>query len=450
MKLFGTDGIRGVVNEDLSPEIIYSTGYGAAKVLGEIGSKAVVAMDTRLSSPFVSSLISSGIMAYGMNVIDLGVVPTAVVANAVLENKAAFGVMISASHNPYEYNGIKLFGSDGYKLPDSTEKQIEQIIRSNSIEPIAKNDKIGRFINGNATIDNYKKHLIDLILDECGDFKGLNIAIDCANGSAYQIAPEVIAKMGANVQVIGNIPDGVNINRNVGSTYLQAISNFVKVTQADIGLSFDGDADRLLVVDENGDFIDGDAIMLTLAIELAKQDRLRDGVIVATQMSNMGLEIAAKSKGYRLIRTDVGDRYVLEEMRKHNYSIGGEQSGHIVLADHGTTGDGIVTAVLLLAAFMKSRKRGAMKSSQLFATFKKLPQVLLNARVPNMEKYNITSNPIIKKEIERLESKYDGNGRVLIRPSGTEPLLRVMLEGIDTETIRADAEFLVEFIEQNY
>lgn len=450
MRLFGTDGVRGVAGTELGADLAIKIGVAAARVIGSSDAGeiregapdkrvAIIGRDTRVSGRMLESSIAAGLMSEGFKVISLGVVPTPAVAMLVRMERATLGVMISASHNPYEFNGIKLFGSDGYKLSDEAEDRIEAEIRSG----VTLGDSVGYELDGSELVQRYMEQIKDVAFSERVGLEGLSVSIDAANGSLYWIAKSVLTDLGAEVAEIGCSPDGVNINRNVGSTHLQACQNFTLHNRSDIGLAFDGDGDRLLVCDERGNLYDGDAVMLALALDLKEKGHLREQVLVATVMSNLGLEIACEKFGIELVRTKVGDRYISEEMVKNDYSIGGEQSGHIILSKFATTGDGLLTAVYLLTLLKKSGK----KASELLNVYKRLPQTMVNVKVSNQVKHHLLEDPIISAQIKKIEEKYSGKGRVLIRPSGTEPLVRVMIEGDVQDAIEADAIGLAGFIE---
>ncbi len=446
-KFFGTDGVRGVANTELSPELVYKLGRAGAYVLtkekdGEGSPKIIVGMDTRISGDMLESALIAGICSVGASAVSLGIVPTPAVAHLVREYNADAGVVISASHNPVKDNGIKFFNNKGFKLPDETEAQIEDIM-INSIDdiprPIAEN--VGSKTVEEEALNDYIRFLkstTDV------DFKGIKVAIDCANGATYKAAPITLHELGAEVSAIHREPDGTNINKDCGSTHIESLKQFVVETGADVGIAFDGDGDRCLAVDENGEFVDGDQIMAICGSYLKEQGKLKNDTIVATVMSNLGLFIMGEQKGINIEKTKVGDRYVLERMLEKNDALGGEQSGHIIFLEHNTTGDGILTAIQLLSIIKKTGK----KLSELKKVMEVLPQVLINAKVDRNKKNDYLSNPTIKAEIEKLESKFEGQGRVLIRPSGTEPIVRVMLEGRNKDELTKDAQELANLIEE--
>jgi len=443
-KLFGTDGVRGVANKDLTVELAYKLGRIGGYLLtkGKEKAKIVVGMDTRISGDMLESALISGICSAGVNVLSVGVLPTPAIAYLTRKYNADAGVMISASHNPVEYNGIKFFNSEGYKLTDEIEDEIESyILNHEDILAFPVGDNVGRktiVMDALNDYSNFLKTTIDI------DLKGLKIAVDCGNGAAYMIAPLLLEELGAEVHVIHNDPNGVNINVACGSTKPEEVQKLVKETGADIGLSFDGDADRLIAVDEKGQIVDGDHIMAICGSYLKEKDLLTGNTVVGTVMSNLGLDICFDNKDINLVKTKVGDRYVLEEMSKNNYKLGGEQSGHIIFLDYNTTGDGLLTGIKLSSILKEKGKT----LSELASIMTSLPQVLVNAKVDNSNKNSYLEDEIIKVEIQNLEKRFDGEGRVLIRPSGTEPLVRVMIEGKDTTEIETIAKKLADLIEE--
>lgn len=443
-RLFGTDGVRGVANTELTVELAFKLGQAGAYVLTEEARKPkfIIGKDTRISGDMLESALAAGLCSVGAEVILVGVIPTPAVAYLTRLYEADAGIVISASHNPMEYNGIKFFNNKGFKLSDEIEEKIESLILDNSDEiKLAVGEDIGRIVYKNDAVNDYREFAKSTIPT---DLKGMKIAIDCANGASSVTAKKVLEDLGADVFVINDQPNGININKNCGSTHMEQLCEYVKTVGADIGLAFDGDADRVLATDESGELVDGDKIMAICALDMREQGKLNDNVIVATVMSNLGLFIMADEKGLDVKKTKVGDRYVLEEMYKNNYSIGGEQSGHIIILEHNTTGDGLVTALQLLAVVKKSGK----KLSELATVMEVLPQVLINAKVKTENKNAYTENAEIMAEIEKIEAEFSGNGRVLIRPSGTEPLVRVMIEGKDIDVITKRAESLAKMIEE--
>lgn len=444
-RLFGTDGVRGVANSELTAELAYKLGRAGAFVLTAETKhvpKILVGMDTRISGHMLEAALVSGICSVGAEAICLGIVPTPAVAYLTRYYNADAGIVISASHNPFEFNGIKFFDGRGYKLPDAIEDQIEAIILDeNGQLPFPTGSNVGVKHNMENALKDYMEFLKKT---SPTDLKGIKVAVDCANGAAYKAAPETLSQLGAEVCVIHNNPDGININANCGSTHMESLQKFVCECGADIGLAFDGDADRMLAVDEKGRLVDGDQIMAIIGLELKKRNRLVNDTIVATVMSNMGLDIMADNNGLNISKTKVGDRYVLEEMLEKGYVLGGEQSGHVIFLEHNTTGDGLLTALNLLAA-MKST---GCKLSELASIMQVLPQVIKNARVKNQNKHRYMEDEVIAGMCRQLEAEFHGEGRVLIRPSGTEPLVRVMIEGKDKEYITGRAFELAKIIEE--
>lgn len=443
-KLFGTDGVRGIANIDLSADLAYKLGRigGFFLTKGKERPKMVVGMDTRISGDMLEGALSAGLNSAGIDVLYVGVVPTPAIACLIKILEADGGVMISASHNPVEYNGIKFFNEDSYKLTDEMENSIEEYILNDlDIDNIPTGGKVGRKIKIDHPIRKYMDFLKDTI---DVSFEGLKVAVDCGNGAAYQAAPELLNELGAQVFVMHNDPNGININVNCGSTKPAEIQKLVLETGADIGLSFDGDADRLIACDENGNIVDGDHVLAICGLHLKKKGRLKNNTVVGTVMSNMGLDIALKENDVNLVKTKVGDRYVLEAMRNNNYSLGGEQSGHIIFLDYNTTGDGLLTGIQLMSVL----KETGIRLSKLASVMKVMPQVLVNATVSVEKKNDYLKDEAIMSKINEIESHFEGKGRVLIRPSGTEPLVRVMIEGDNHDEIKAYAEELAKLIEE--
>jgi len=444
-KLFGTDGVRGIANRDLTPELAYKLGRIGAYILSKDNnkrSKVVIGKDTRISGDLLESAMTAGFLSMGVDVISVGVIPTPAVAYLTRYLGADIGVVISASHNPAEYNGIKFFNSEGYKLPDSVEEEIEEyILNDRDVDVRMEGKDVGVIIYDENSIDEYTDFLKTTL--NC-DFKGLKIAVDAGNGAAYKSAPKLLKDLGAEVVIINDNPDGTNINKGCGSTDPEVIAELVKKVQANIGVSFDGDADRLIAVDENGEVVDGDHIMAICGVNLKKHGKLNRDTIVGTVMSNIGLEVAMKEYGCNVVQTKVGDRYVLEEMVKEGYSLGGEQSGHVIFLDYNTTGDGLLTAIQLIATMKEEGK----KLSELSRIMTSYPQVLVNAKIKKENKEAYKDDSVIMKEITAIEEKLAGEGRVLIRPSGTEPLVRVMLEGKNQEELNTLATNLAKLIEE--
>ena len=441
-RMFGTDGVRGIANTELTSEIAYGLGRAGAYVLteGTHKPKILVAKDTRISGDMLEAALVSGILSVGAEAVILGVVPTPAVAHLIREYNADAGIMISASHNPVEYNGIKFFDNKGYKLQDELEDEIQRVIESGfEGVPSPTGHDLGRSSMEIGALDEYTDYALSTIPV---DLKGLRVALDCANGACYKAAVKAFRQLGAEVYVINDNPDGTNINENCGSTHPEELQDYVVRKKCDLGFAFDGDADRCLAVDEKGNLINGDFILMLCAKHLKDLGKLKDDTLVVTVMSNLGLDIACKKENIKTIKTKVGDRYVLEEMVKDGYILGGEQSGHIIFLDYNTTGDGLVTALQVAAI----RKRSGKTLSELAGIMKELPQVLVNAKVP-IEKKNIyLEDEEIINEIKKIEEALHGAGRVLIRPSGTEPLVRVMLEGEDQEEIDKMAHGLADLI----
>ncbi len=444
-KLFGTDGIRGIANKELTAELAFKTGQCGAYVLTKHTSRRpriLIGKDTRKSGDMLEAALTAGLCSVGAKVIPLGIIPTPAVAYLTRLYKADAGVVISASHNPCEYNGIKFFNGDGYKLSDGIEEEIEAyILGEKQLGELPTHGQVGYVSMNHNAVEDYVAFAcstIDCRLD------GLKVAIDCANGASYQTAFKALNKLGANVEAIHNTPDGVNINYKCGSTHMESLQAYTTSIGADVGLAFDGDADRLLAVDENGNLIDGDQIMAVCADYMSKTGTLKQNTLVATVMSNLGLFIAGEKMGINIPRTKVGDRYVLEEMLKNGYNIGGEQSGHIIFLDHNTTGDGLVSALQFLAVLKKTGK----KASEAASIVEVMPQVLCNAAVKLENKNKYMENPEIAAACSALEEEFAGEGRVLIRPSGTEPLVRVMIEGKDKAVIAEKAKALADMIER--
>ena len=441
-RMFGTDGIRGIANIELTADLAYALGRAGAFVLteGTHKPKILVAKDTRISGDMLEAALVAGILSVGAEAVILGVVPTPAVAHLTRKYNADAGVMISASHNPVEYNGIKFFDGRGYKLSDELEDQIQAVIEGNFADvPSPVGGAVGRSYTEETALREYIDYAMGTIKT---DLKGLRVALDCANGAAYKAAVKAFRALGARVYVINDNPDGNNINENCGSTHMEELMDYVVRKNCDIGFAFDGDADRCLAVDEKGNMINGDFLLTICAKALKAAGKLNDDTLVVTVMSNLGLDIAAKREGINLVKTKVGDRYVLEEMLKENYILGGEQSGHIIFLDHNTTGDGLVTALQIAAILKESGKT----FSELAGVMKELPQVLVNAKVPNEKKNIYLEDAEIIEAIKAVEAKLNGVGRVLIRPSGTEPLVRVMLEGENQEEINEMANSLVDLI----
>ena len=438
---FGTDGIRGLTNAGvMTAATAMKVGQAAGRrfLRGKHRHRVVIGKDTRLSGYMLENALVAGFTSVGMDVVLLGPMPTPGVALLTRELRADVGVMISASHNPYEDNGIKLFGPDGFKLSDADELAIEAMLGEE--QPLAPAAEIGRA----RRIDDARGRYIHAVKGSLPDdvrLDGLKIVVDCANGAAYQVAPSAIWELGAEVVAVGVSPNGTNINDRCGSTHLGLVKETVVASGADIGIALDGDADRLIVVDEKGQTVDGDQIMALIGTRLAAQGALRGGGVVATVMSNLGLERCLAGQGLELIRAKVGDRYVLEAMKAGGYNVGGEQSGHMILLDHGTTGDGTVAALQVLAALVKSGKR----ASELLHLFDPVPQLLRNVRFAGGKPLEQTR---VKAVIAEAEARLAGRGRLVIRPSGTEPVIRVMAEGDDATEVEQVVEAICDAVQE--
>ncbi len=440
-KYFGTDGIRGQSNLfPMTPDLAMRVGVAVGTIFrnGAHRHRVVIGKDTRLSGYMLENALVAGFTAAGLDVFLLGPIPTPGVAMLTRSLRADIGVMISASHNPFEDNGIKLFGPDGYKLSDEMEGQIEELLEKDMTAQLAKSQEIGRAKRVEGDIYRYIEHA-KRTLPRDVTLQGLRVAIDCANGAAYKVAPLALWELGADVVTIGNEPNGININLDCGSTHPEALQKKVHEVRADIGIALDGDADRVLIVDEHGKIVDGDQLMAVIADSWAAEGMLNGDGIVATVMSNLGLERYLQGRSLNLHRTKVGDRYVVEHMRQHGFNVGGEQSGHIVLSDFGTTGDGLVAALQILACV----KRQGKSVSEVCHRFDPVPQVLKNVRVSSgMSLENVT----VRQAIADAEAELAKNGRLLIRPSGTEPLIRVMAEGDDREQVERIVDELISVI----
>jgi len=443
-RLFGTDGVRGVANSELTPELAFNLGKAGAYVLAreEERPTVIIGMDTRVSGDMLQDALSAGIMAMGANVIKVGILPTPAIAYLVKRYGANAGVVISASHNPFEYNGIKFFNSEGFKLDDEIEDEIEDLILRDSMRGTRlSGERIGKCLEADEdAIEKYAEFLKSTVE---GNFEGMNLVLDCANGAAYQVAEKVFKELGAKVRVIGNQPNGYNINEDCGSTKPQRLQEEVISWGADCGLAFDGDADRLIAVDASGNIVDGDRLIYINARALHEKGELNDELVTVTVMSNIGLYKAVEKFGGKVETTKVGDRYVLESMLETGGTIGGEQSGHIIFLNHTTTGDGILSALQLMQAVRDSGKT----LEELAKEVTMYPQVLKNAKIKNENKKKYMFDPVISNEIKEIEKLIKGDGRILIRPSGTEPLVRVMLEGSNLDEITEYAASLAALIE---
>ena len=444
MKLFGTDGIRGRVNKKpITPESVLRIGMAAAKILKKSHGKNMVLIgkDTRLSGYMIESALTSGICSMGMNVLLVGPIPTPGVAYLTRAMRLDAGTVISASHNPFEDNGIKFFGADGFKLSDPLEEEIERLAAS---DVFPERRPSGEHIGKAFRLDDAAGRYIEFVkstIPRGADLEGLRVVVDCANGSAYKVTPALLEELGADVITINNSPDGTNINHCCGSTDLSMLKEAVLKNSADAGLAHDGDADRTLFVDEQGVEVDGDRVMAMWGVEMKKENGLNKDTIVTTVMSNLGIEHYLQRKGIKILRTKVGDRYVVEKMIEGGYNLGGEQSGHIIFLDFNTTGDGPVTALQVLYLL----KRKGLPLSELVSDIFLYPQVLKNVKV---NRKDIINSPPIKDAVRKAELQLNGRGRVLVRPSGTEPKIRVMVEGSDRELIRRVAQRIAKAIRQ--
>jgi phosphoglucosamine mutase len=439
-RLFGTDGVRGLANREITAELALKLGCAAASYFsqGRSGKPTIlIGLDTRLSGDMLAAALAAGVSSAGGEAHLLGVMPTPAVAYLTAHSDACAGAVISASHNPFEDNGIKFFSQAGTKLPDEAEDQIQRLAEEPGLNKKPVGDGIGRIVTRSGLAEDYAKHVIKAAGT---DLHGLKIVVDCANGAASELAPFVLRSLGAEVVAVNNRPDGLNINKGCGSTHMEGLCKKVLEEKADLGVAHDGDADRCLLVDEKGRVVDGDQMMLICALELMAAGKLAENTLVTTVMSNIGLHLAFKERGGKCVVTPVGDRYVLEEMLKSGYSLGGEQSGHIIFGDYATTGDGLITATQVLRAAVRNNR----PLSALAGLMAKYPQVLSNVRVKS--KAGWQTNREIAKAIAYAEKSLGDTGRVLVRASGTEPLLRVMLEGPDQEALDELAQSVAQVI----
>ncbi|ASK61567.1 phosphoglucosamine mutase [Virgibacillus phasianinus] len=439
-KYFGTDGVRGVANEELTPELAFKLGrFGGYVLTKEIKNpKILIGRDTRISGPMFEGALVAGLLSIGAEVMRLGVISTPGVAYLTKATKAELGIMISASHNPVADNGIKFFGPDGFKLTDEQEEEIETLMDGEDHLPRPIGEDIGQvndYFEGGQKYISFLKESVD------NDFDGMQIALDCANGSTSSLASHLFADLEADIFTIGSSPDGLNINDGVGSTHPETLQAFVSEKGADVGLAFDGDGDRLIAVDEKGQIVDGDQIMYICAKYMNEKGYLHHNTVVSTVMSNLGFYKALEENGMRSDKTAVGDRYVMEEMRRGGYNLGGEQSGHIIFLDYITTGDGLLTAIQLVNVLKETGK----PLSELAGEMEVFPQVLKNVKVT--DKKNALTNPKVTEVIEEVETEMAGEGRVLVRPSGTEPLVRVMVEASTKEKCERYADRVVTVID---
>lgn len=443
-RLFGTDGVRGVANEELTPLLAMQLGQAGAYVLtkeNEHKPTIMVGCDTRISGDMLANALMAGACSVGANCVYVGVLPTPAIAYLTRKYKVDAGVVISASHNPVEFNGIKFFDGNGYKLSDALEDEIEQLIKSGMKDvKFPTGASVGKIKYRTDAREEYINHSMRAV---GVNFRELKIVVDCAEGASYYTSIEALKELGADVVAIHNNPDGSNINANCGSTHMEELQARVVYEKANVGLAFDGDADRLLAVDELGNMVDGDQIMAIIGSHMKSKGKLSKNIIVATIMSNLGFFLMGEKNHIKIEQTKVGDRYVLERMREVGASLGGEQSGHIIFLDENTTGDGLLSALHLLEVIVESGK----PLSELSKVMEVMPQALVNARVPNHKKEKYMDYPEIAEAITALDKKFAGEGRVLIRPSGTEPMVRVMIEGKDKKQIDAEAKKLAELIQ---
>lgn len=447
-KYFGTDGIRRIANTELTPELVYKVAKAGAYVLSKETGRAptiFIGRDTRISGTLIEAAMTAGFLSYGANVKILDVLPTPAVAYLTKRFKADASVVISASHNTYEFNGVKYFSNKGMKIPDSLEEEIEEIMDSGKIDELtAINDKIGVSEIRTDLLDEYvyffRKNFEEEL--EVLDKTGFKVAIDTANGATSVVAEKVFKVLNIDHIIINNNPNGININDNCGSTHIEGLKKVVLDNHCSLGIAYDGDGDRCLAVDEEGNEIDGDKILAIISNYLKSKGKLKNNTVVATVMSNLGLKKYGINNGIDIVQTKVGDRYVLEEMLKNGYNLGGEQSGHVIMLDYNPTGDGILTSLMLIRAILESGK----KASEVASIMRAYPQVLVNAKVANEKKFDFDKDEEIVNEIKSLEKEFEGNGRVLIRTSGTEPLVRVMLEGEDIQYLKTKAENLAALI----
>lgn len=443
-RIFGTDGARGVANTEISCTLAMDIGRAAAMVVARDHHKRkpvfLVGHDTRISHDMLESAIAAGLCSVGADVVTLGTVPTPAVAYLVANSDADAAIMLSASHNPYEFNGIKIFGAEGFKLTDEEEMEIEEIVLDHVLPYDLKwNDELGVIRSGETLVEQYIDHIVSTVE---GDLSAIRVAADCANGSASATAAKIFAKLGADVTILNDEPNGVNINDNCGSTHIDVLGKYVRENGFDLGVAFDGDADRCLAVDENGELVDGDKLIAIFSSQMKREGKLANDTAVVTVMSNMGFFKFAEQAGIHVEKTSVGDRYVLQNMLEHGHCIGGEQSGHIIFREFMTTGDGQLTAVQLLRAIKKSGK----KLSELAQLMQVYPQVILNVRADKEMKRMVKVDEGVLKRQQRLEEGMNGNGRILVRPSGTEPVIRIMVEGLDREAIMNAAKSMEQII----
>ncbi|MGM9924886.1 MAG: phosphoglucosamine mutase [Bacillus sp. (in: firmicutes)] len=441
-KYFGTDGVRGVANSELTPELAFKLGRFGGYVLTKHSDrpKVLIGRDTRISGHMLEGALVAGLLSIGAEVMRLGVISTPGVSYLTKALSADAGVMISASHNPVSDNGIKFFGSDGFKLSDEQEAEIEALLdleEDTLPRPVGGDlGQMNDYFEGGQKYLSYLKQTVD------EDFTGLHVALDCAHGATSSLATHLFADLDADIFTMGAAPNGLNINDGVGSTHPEALAAFVKEKNADVGLAFDGDGDRIIAVDENGEIVDGDQILYICGKYLKENGRLKHGTVVSTVMSNLGYYKALEAQGIKSVQTAVGDRYVVEEMKKNGFNLGGEQSGHIIFLDYNTTGDGLLTGLQLVNIMQVTKK----KLSELASEMKKFPQKLVNVKVT--DKYHVTDNEAVAAVISQVEAEMNGNGRILVRPSGTEPLVRVMAEAPTEEQCNEYVERICAVVEK--
>ena len=442
-KYFGTDGIRGIAGESLTADLSFKVGKALGKLLTEKKEhpKVIIGRDTRISCDMIEQALTAGLTSTGVNVMTVGTIPTPAIAYLTKTIETDSGIIISASHNPYQDNGIEIFGPDGFKLTDDQELEIEHLIDNSDEIKNASFEKIGKLYSGNELTQKYVQHIKQSI---SGDLSGIKIALDCANGATTGVAPFIFGDLEADIETIGCNPNGININDNVGSTKINTIANFVKENNVDVGFAFDGDGDRVLAVDSKGNIVDGDKIMFILAKHLKEQGELKDNMVVSTVMSNIGFYKAIEENGLQSVKTAVGDRYVVEEMRNNDYSLGGEQSGHIILMNYATTGDGILTAVKL-ADIIKSSGKSLEELANEVSIY---PQKLVNIKV--VDKKSAMEDAEILAECEKVEKELEGNGRILLRASGTENLIRVMVEASSDELTDKYCEQVAKIVREKF
>lgn len=447
-KYFGTDGIRRIANTELTPKLVYQVAKAGAYVLSKHSDEVptiLIGRDTRLSGTLIESAMTAGFLSYGANVISLGVIPTPGVAYLTKKIKATASVVISASHNTYDFNGIKYFSNKGMKIPDELEEEIEEILESGKIDDLtAHPSKIGIAETRQDLVEEYvyflRKTFEENIENHLKD--DFCVALDVANGATYRVAENVFTKLGIKFSIMNNNPDGININENCGSTHLEGLKKYVVDNKCSLGIAYDGDGDRCLAIDENGNEIDGDTILAVFSKYLKEKEKLSNNTVVTTIMSNLGLNKFAEENDIEIKQTKVGDRYVLEEMLKNSYNIGGEQSGHIIMLDYNPTGDGILTSLMLIQIILEK----GLTASKICNIIKKYPQAQINVKVNNDKKMMYKEDKEIMEQIENLSKKLGNDGRVIIRPSGTEPLIRIMVEGQKQEEIETEAKQIADLI----